>query len=152
MYIGLSHFHSLLRWILLILLITSVIKAFMGRSGNTPFTNGDKKRTLFTLISAHTQLVLGIVLYMISPLVQSATMNMGEAMKDTVLRYWAVEHILTMTIAIVFITIGHIKSKKAAADIAKFKALAVWHTIALILILISIPWPFRLVGQGRGWF
>jgi uncharacterized Tic20 family protein len=152
MYIGLSHFHSLLRWILLILLIASVVKAFMGRSGKSPFTEGDRKRTLFTLISAHIQLVLGIILYKISPVVKSATDNMGAAMKDTVLRYWAVEHISMMIIAIVLITIGHIKSKKAATDIAKFKALAVWHTIALILILISIPWPFRLVGQGRGWF
>ena len=152
MYIGLLHFHSLLRWILLILLITVVIKALQGRSGGKAFGPGDKKLSLFTLISAHLQLVFGTVLYMVSPIVQQALQNMGATMKDSLNRYWAVEHITMIIVAIALLTVGHIKAKKATADQDKYKAQALYFTIALILILISIPWPFREVGMGRGWF
>lgn len=152
MYTGLLHFHSLLRWVLLLLLIVVVVKAWMGRSGGKTFSAGDKKLSLFTMITAHLQLVLGGLLYMVSPTVQSAIADMGAAMKNSVARFWAVEHLLTMIIAIALLTIGHIKSKKAATDQEKFKALSLWFTIGLILILASIPWPFREVGLGRGWF
>jgi hypothetical protein len=124
----------------------------MGRSGGKTFSAGDRKLSLFTMISAHLQLVLGGLLYMVSDVVQSAIANMGAAMKNPVARFWAVEHLLTMIIAIALLTIGHIKAKKAATDLEKFKTLSVWFTIGLILILASIPWPFRAVGLDRGWF
>lgn len=152
MYTGLLHFHSLLRWVLLLLLIVVVIKAWMGRSGGKSFSAGDKKLSLFTMITAHLQLVLGSLLYMVSPTVQNAIANMGAAMKDPISRFWAVEHLSMMIIAIGLLTIGHIKAKKAATDQDKFKVLSMWFTIGLILILASIPWPFREVGMGRGWF
>ena len=140
MFIGLSHFHSLLRWVLLLLLIAAIIKAFRGKSGGISFTAGDRKISLFTMITAHL------------PTVQNAISNMGASMKDGVARFWAVEHISMMIIAIALLTIGHIKCKKAKGDEAKFKAQALYFTLGLILILASIPWPFREVGLGRGWF
>lgn len=152
MFIGLLHFHSLLRWVLLLLLIAAIIKAFRGKNGGVQFTAGDRKISLFTMISAHLQLILGGFLYAVSPTVQSAISNMGASMKDGVARFWAVEHISMMIIAIALLTIGHIKCKKAVGDQAKFKAQATYFTLGLILILASIPWPFREVGLGRGWF
>ncbi len=121
-------------------------------SGKAVFTDKDRKRTLLTLIFAHSQIVIGAILYIISPLVEAARSNMGSAMKDGVLRFWVVEHFAMMVIAVIFITIGHVKAKKLMVDAAKFKAIAIWFTIGLILILASIPWPFRLVGEGRSWF
>jgi len=152
MYIGLLHFHSLLRWILLLLLIAVVIKALQGRSGGKVFGPGDRKLSLFTLISAHLQLLIGGLLYMVSPTVQQSLANMGAAMKDSINRFWAVEHISLMILSIALLTIGHIKAKKASTDQDKFKAQALYFTIGLLLILIAIPWPFREVGAGRGWF
>lgn len=152
MYTGLQHFHSLLRWVLLILLLVTVVKAFLGMSGGKKFTSGDARLSLFTMISAHLQLIFGVLLYMVSPVVQSAISDMGPAMKNPIARFWAVEHISIMIVAIGLLTIGHIKAKKSSADAAKFKAQAVYFTIGLLLILISIPWPFREVGAGRGWF
>ena len=108
MYTGLLHFHSLLRWVLLLLLIVVVVKAWMGRSGGKTFSAGDKKLSLFTMITAHLQLVLGGLLYMVSDVVQSAIANMGAAMKNPVSRFWAVEHLSMMIIAIALLTIGHI--------------------------------------------
>jgi hypothetical protein len=152
MYIGLLHFHSLLRWILLLLLIAVVIKALQGRNGGKVFGPGDRKLSLFTLISAHLQLLIGGLLYMVSPTVQQSLANMGAAMKDSINRFWAVEHLSLMIVSIALLTIGHIKAKKATSDQDKFKAQALYFTIGLLLILIAIPWPFREVGAGRGWF
>lgn len=152
MFIGLLHFHSFLRWILLLLLITVILKALQGRKGGKKFESGDRKLSLFTMISAHLQLILGGFLYVVSPSVQSALSNMGASMKDSSARFWAVEHISMMIIAIAILTIGHIKTKKANGDQEKFKAQALYFTIGLLLILFSIPWPFREVGMGRGWF
>ncbi|MBL7925262.1 MAG: cytochrome B [Bacteroidia bacterium] len=152
MFTGLLHFHSLLRWVLLILLITIVIKALQGRSGGREFARGDKKLSLFAMITAHLQLILGGFLYTVSPTVKNAISNMGAAMKDPVARFWAVEHISMMIIAIALLTYGHIRCKKVQGDQEKYKVQSVYFTLGLLLILLSIPWPFREVGFGRGWF
>jgi low temperature requirement protein LtrA len=152
MYTGLLHFHSLLRWILLLLLITAVVKAYSGWTGRKVFTESDRKISLYTLITTHLQLVLGVVLYFISDLVRGARMDMAAAMKDSVMRFWVVEHLLMMLIAVILITVGHSKAKKATTDEGKFRYQAIFFGIALVLIILSIPWPFRAVGADRGWF
>lgn len=152
MYTGLLHTHSLVRWIMLALLILSVFKAYNGWKSKRSFTASDKKLTLFTLIFSHLQLLIGFVLYMVSPIVQSAILDMGAAMKDKMLRFWAVEHISVMIISILIITIGNALSKKASSDTEKFKKIFIFFGIGLVLILISIPWPFLQTGAGRGWF
>ncbi len=150
MYTGLLHLHSSLRYVLLIVIIAAIIKGFDGWLNKKEFTGTDNKLGLFTLIFAHTQLLVGLILYFISPIVQSALSDMGGAMKDTTLRFWAVEHISLMIIAIVLITIGRVSSKKAATAVQKHKKAAIFFLIGLILILISIPWPFSRVA--RPWF
>lgn len=150
MYIGLLHLHSALRYIVLILLIIAIIQAFSGWFGNKTFTSFNKRLNLFTLIAVHTQFIVGLVLYFISPMVNSALANMGEAMGDTELRFWAVEHIATNLIAIVLITIGYSTAKRASTDKAKFTRIALYYLIGFILIMTAIPWPFNRVD--RGWF
>lgn len=152
MFEGLLTFHSLLRWILLLLLIATAVKSYYGWKGRKQFTESDRKMSLYTLISAHLQLVLGLILYFTSDLVSAARLNMGAAMKDPILRYWVVEHLLMMVISIVLITIGYSRAKRATSDNLKFRRLAIFYGIALVIILISIPWPFRMIGAGRGWF
>lgn len=151
MYTGLLHTHSLLRWVMLILLIVAIYRAYNGWKSKRSFTPADKKLNLFTLIAAHTQLVVGFVLYAISPVVQPALSNMGAAMKDKMLRFWAVEHVSMMVIAIIVITIGYALSKRAATDTERFRKIFIYFLISLIIILITIPWPFTQTGIGRGW-
>ncbi|MFN5323509.1 MAG: cytochrome B [Bacteroidota bacterium] len=151
MYTGFLHLHSLLRWVLLILLLVMIYRAFTGKRSGRVFDATDRKLSLFTMISAHLQLVIGLMLYMMNGTVSAALANMGEAMKDPLLRFWAVEHLLTMIIGIVLITLGHILAKKATSDAVKFQKIFVFYLIGLILILSRIPWPFMEVGQGRGW-
>lgn len=138
--LGLKHAHSGLRWVVLILLLAAIAQAFSKK--NTPLNNGNRKLAMFAMISVHIQLLIGLVLYFISPLVVFGT----ETMSNSALRFYTVEHLLGMLIAIVLITIGHSKAKKSGS----FKPVLTFYAIGLFLILASIPWPFR--GLGGSWF
>ncbi len=152
MYTGLLHTHSLVRWIMLILLIMTVLRSYNGWKSKRSFTPGDKKMVLFTLIFSHVQLLIGFLLYMVSPIVKAALNDMGAAMKDKMSRFYAVEHISIMIIAILLITIGNAMAKRTTNDTDRFKKIFIYFFIGLLLILVSIPWPFQMVGAGRGWF
>ena len=152
MYEILLRSHSGLRWVVLALLVGAIVKSAMGMNSGKKFEGIDNKLSLFAMISVHIQLLLGLGLYFISPFVKAAMeMGMGEAMKDSVMRFWLVEHLFGMLIGITLITIGRIASKKASDDKAKFKKVAVYFALGLLAILITIPWPFREL-LVRGWF
>lgn len=151
MYDILLRAHSGLRWIVLILLVATVVMSIHALFTNKEFSSGDKKVALFTLIFTHIQLVLGLILYFISPWVKAAMADMGAAMKDPQLRFWVVEHFTLMLIAIILITIGYSSSKRAKSNLKKYRRLGIFYAIGLVLILVAIPWPFR-EAIGRGWF
>lgn len=130
MYTGLLHLHSVLRYVVLILVLLSIFQAFTA--GNKPYTPANKKLNLFALISAHTQLLLGFALYFISPNVDFSRMS------EPTFRYWNVEHVSMMVLAIVLITIGYSKSKKAVDAKAKHKAIYIFYTIAIVIVLLAI--------------
>ncbi|HEY4108955.1 hypothetical protein [Puia sp.] len=152
MYTGVLSLHSFLRWVILILEIVVIYKSFTGMTGNRPFTAGDKKAGLFLMISAHTQLLVGIYLYLAGPWGMATIQNLGfgEAMKDPVARFYAVEHIFGMLVAIILITLGRGVAKKAIPDAAKHKRSFWLFLVALVIILATIPWPFR-AGISRPW-
>jgi glucan phosphoethanolaminetransferase (alkaline phosphatase superfamily) len=147
MYKILTSAHSGWRWIVLILLIAAIGKVFMGWRKKSEFTAGDKKLAMFAMIAFHIQWTFGLVLYFISPKVAFVE----GFMKNSMLRFYAMEHIVAMTIAFVLITIGHSKSKKETDGTLKFKKIFWFYFIAFIIILASIPWPFR-TALGGGWF
>jgi hypothetical protein len=153
MYHGLLDLHNLLRWIIIILGIIAIYKSFAGMTNNKPFTNADKKIGLFFMISAHITLLVGLYQWFAGPWGLQNIKNSGFAavMKDPVYRFFAVEHMTGMIIAIILITIGRGVSKKNISDLAKHRKTFWFFLIAIIIILISIPWPFR-AGIGRPWF
>src|SRR5690554_2575874 len=112
MYTGLQHAHSFIAYAALILLIVASINAMIGMSSNKQFKDSDRKIALFALIFTHVQLLVGIILYFVSPLVQSFSV----AMKDSTLRLYALEHPLINLIAVILITIGFSKHKKARSE------------------------------------
>jgi hypothetical protein len=123
--------HSGFRYIVLVLFIYAIISALIGWFGKRPYTNGNRLVNLFAMISAHSQLLIGIALYFLSPLVQFN----GSTMKDPTTRYFTVEHQVMMLIALVLITIGHSKSKKAVLPETKHKTIALFYGIALLIII-----------------
>lgn len=150
---GLVHLHNFLRWVILILLLLSIAKAYSGWQGKKVFGASDKKLWLFTLISAHITLLLGLYQVSFGRFgIFSTTLPEGTSvMKDTFYRFYWVEHPVGMILAIVLITLGYGMAKKAVSDEVKFKKTFYYFLIALILILASIPWPFREI-IGRPWF
>lgn len=148
MFTGLLHVHSLLRYILLILIFISIAKSFSGWVGKKQYLQDDKNFALFTLIAAHLQLVVGLGVYFMSIEVKAALANMSAAMKNSELRFWSVEHILMMVIAIALITVGYSLSKKGKTDEAKHKRVAIFFLLALIVIFFAIPWPWSTVARG----
>jgi hypothetical protein len=142
MYAGLLHAHSGLRWIVLILILLCIFNTVGALSGNKVMSAGDKKISLFALISTHLQAVLGLALYFMSPKVQFSS----NTMSNDLLRFFTMEHIVMMFIAIVLVTIGNRHAKAGNA-----KKVFWFFLIALIIILAAIPWPFR-TQLGGSWF
>lgn len=140
----LSHAHSGLRWVLLILLVISIVNALTRKD---LFEKKDRLIYLFSMVSAHIQLVLGISLYFLS----SKVHFMEGWMKTALYRFYGMEHLIGMLLAIVLITIGHIKYKKKKENSAKHKTVMVYYAIGLLVILLFIPWPFR-PGLMGSWF
>lgn len=136
MYHFIQKFHSGWAYLALLLLLLTVFVAIIGLSSKKEFTVKDRKIALFGLIATHIQLLVGLILYFISPL---GSASFGQ-MKDAALRLTSLEHPLTNIIAIALITIGWSKHKKAQTSTAKFRSIAVFYGLGLLLILIRIPW------------
>ncbi|MCK4561492.1 MAG: hypothetical protein KAT78_01170 [Flavobacteriaceae bacterium] len=133
--------HSGWAYITLIILIFAVYNAIKGLTSKKEFEDKDLRISLFTLIIAHIQLILGFIAYFTSDYFSSLVENgMGASMKDAVVRLFAVEHPLMMILAIVLITVGFSKHKKKTTDKDKFKTIAIFYGIALLFILSKIPW------------
>jgi len=149
MYQGLLHLHNFGRWVVIILLLVAIVKSISGLAGNKPFTNGDKKTGLFLMIAAHIMLLIGLYQWAVGPWGLQNILNMGmkEVMQDKVYRFWAVEHLTGMLIGIILITIGRGSAKKNISDKAKHRRSFWFYFIALIVIVASVPWPFRDVAR-----
>ena len=134
---GMIHLHSMLRYVVLILMIISIIKAISGLKSSGKINNN--KIEFYTLIAFHIQVLIGLVLYFISPVVQVALSNFGKSMGDADLRFAAMEHPLVMVIAAVLITIGYSRSKRQSEMNAFSKTILIYYGIALLLVLSRIP-------------
>ncbi|WP_017733565.1 hypothetical protein [Nafulsella turpanensis] len=133
--------HSWIRWIILVLGIIAIIKAYAGWFGNKPYTKGDNGISGAFMGTLHLNLLIGLILYIfLSPIVEAAFNDFGAAMGNADLRFWAVEHILVNVIAVIVAQVGRSKAKKAIDDVRKHKLTAIFYTIAFILLLSRIPW------------
>ena len=152
MYSVLLTLHSILRWVILILSVVAIARSFSGMTAAKPFSAADKKVGLFLMISAHTTLLIGLYLYFFGPwgFANIRSLGFGDVMKNNTYRFFAVEHIFGMLVAIVLITIGRGASKKNIPDLAKHKRTFWFILVALVIILATIPWPFR-TEVARPW-
>lgn len=142
MYQSLLILHSLVRWLVLISLLVAIVRAYSGWLGHKPFKKSDNTARMVAATSAHVQLVIGISLYFISPVVRYFLNYFKEAVHQREIRFFGMEHITMMLIAIIILTIGSAKTKRKTTDQQKFKTMAIWFTIALLIIFLSIPWHF----------
>jgi hypothetical protein len=143
--------HSWNRWLILvagIIVIASAIKGITSKAEYNPF---QRRWSLIFLSSLHLQLLIGLVMYFfLSPFTAQAMSDFGAAMKDSVLRFWAVEHAFVNVIAIAIAQLGSILVKRKTDSAAKHKATLIWNGIAIFLILAMIP--MGMMGVERPWF
>ena len=133
--------HSGWAYITLIILIFAVVNAIIGLNSKKEFTDKDLRISLFTLIVAHIQLIIGFIAYFVSAQFEYVLDNgMGAAMKEPTIRLFVVEHPLMMILAIVLITMGFSKHKKQNTDKGKFKTIALYYGLGLLFVLSRIPW------------
>jgi L-asparagine transporter-like permease len=151
-YNALMHTHSAGRWIVLILLVFAILNSLIA--GNRPYIRTDNRLGLLLTIAADLMLVIGIVLWFMGNYgyKQIQSLGMSEVMKNPATRFYVVEHLAGMLIAIILIHIGKAQGKKAISDRAKHRRTMIFYLLALLIILASIPWPFREIGVGRGWY
>ncbi len=134
-------FHNLFRWIAVILLLYALYRVYKGVFTKSSWSKADRKAGLFLTISLDIQFLLGLLLYFVySPLTKIFLNNVGDAMKSTELRFYGIEHVFYMLLAIVFAHVGSAISKKDIEDSKKFKRVALWFSLALITILLGMPW------------
>lgn len=138
MYTGLQHLHSYLAYLLLAVLIISLVYTVVMFVRKRPFTEKVRKVALVGFIATHLQLLIGLVLYVISPVGLSNFSS--EAMGDTLARLYILEHPLTMIIGIVLISVGYIKAKKPGDDVRRYRNIILFYSLGLALILLRIPW------------
>jgi hypothetical protein len=136
MYEFIQKFHSGWAYLALLLLVVAVLNSVLGLVSKKEFSSKNRTIALLGLIAAHIQLLVGLVLYFVSPIGKAGLSEMSNA----AIRLTALEHPLINIIAIVFITIGWSKHKKATSSLTKFKTISIFYGLGLLLILARIPW------------
>lgn len=134
--------HSLFRWLVVAGLLFAVILAFSGWRGNKTFSVFDNRVRHWTATLVHIQFVIGVTLYFISPVVEYFWRYYKDTVHQRELRFFSMEHSTTMLLVVVLVTLGSAKAKRKGTGRLKFKTMFVWYLIALLFILVMIPWPF----------
>ena len=152
LYSAMLHVHSVGRWIVLILLLFAILNSLIA--GSRPYIRTDNRLGLLLTIAADLMLLIGIYLWFAGPwgykLIQAN--GMSNVMRDSAQRFFAIEHMAGMLIAIILIHLGKAQGRKAISDRAKHRRTMIFYLLALLIILASIPWPFRTAGIHSGWY
>jgi hypothetical protein len=146
MYSFLLHLHSVGRWLVLLLLLVAIFNSMVA--GSRPFIRSDARTGTILVIFADLMFLIGLSLWLFGDkgLKMIQHMGMSAAMKEPATRFYAIEHITLMLLAIILLHIGKAQGRKAISDKSKHVRTLVFYLLALLLIMISIPWPFRAVG------
>jgi len=148
MYTLLLTVHSYWRWVVLVAGLLATANAWVGLIRGSAWQPIGRRLGIAYLASADLQLIMGLTLYAVfSPYPRIAFGNFGAAMRDANVRFWTVEHAITQLVAIVILHIGNVRVKRAPSDALRHRRFALYATIALVLMLLAIPWPMLDVGR-----
>jgi cytochrome c biogenesis factor len=148
MYSAFLMIHNLLRWVVLLLAILVVVRAVLGVTGRREWAAADQTAGQWFGRMMDLQLLLGLVLYtFLSPFVRDAFADFGAAMRNPPLRFFAVEHLVGMIVAVALVHIGTARIKKAKDAAQRHKSALIFYALALVIMLLSIPWPGTAGGR-----
>jgi hypothetical protein len=133
--------HNIVRWLVVVFAVLALVRAYRGWLRKGEWTNADRRAGVFFGAALDTQMLLGLLLYFFfSPITKEALIDFGAAMGDAGTRFFAIEHFFYMFVGVVFAHLGSAFSKKAATPLAKHQRAAIWYTLAVLLILLGMPW------------
>lgn len=144
-YFILKNTHNILRWVVLLSALVTLYAVFSGMLRRQAWGMLQRISGLVFSSSVGLQIILGLVLYGISPITTGAMKDMGTAMKNSMLRFYAVEHIFIMILAFVAAQLGYSLSKRSDNDARKYRIAAIGYSLAVLLILAGIPWKYSLL-------
>lgn len=140
--------HSLLRWVVLLAALVALARAVSGWTGRRAWTTADERAGKRFTIAFDIQFLIGLILYVaLSPWTAAAFRDFGAAMGDSVARFWAVEHLFGMFVALALAHIGRARARRASDGVAKHRTSAIFYGLSLVVMLITIPWPFMAAGR-----
>ena len=142
MYTTLLFLHSVTRWFVLASLLYSIVLAFKGYISGSRFSKTDNAFRHWTATLSHIQLIIGVILYIKSPIIRFFYANYESAKANAEISFFVEIHSTLMLISVVVLTVGSALAKRKTADREKFRTMLFWFSLALIIILIAIPWPF----------
>ena len=134
--------HSLVRWLVLASLLYAIIRAYQGWRSKRSFTAVDDSVRHWTATIVHIQFLLGLGLYLVSPIVDYFLHHFHDAVHQRELRFFGMEHSVMMFLAVAVISTGSAKAKRKTTDVEKFRTVSIWFAVGLLIILTSVPWPF----------
>jgi hypothetical protein len=140
MYVALLHVHNATRWIVLAAALVAILMAVRGLVTRSPWTRRSRAGSLAFVVAMDVQLVVGLLLYALSPLVRSGLADVAAGMADATIRFFLVEHLLLMVLAVAAAHVGSVAVRRATSDRAKHARAATWFSVSLLLVLIAIPW------------
>ena len=139
--------HSLNRWLVVVLLVVTLIRGVAGWSRGRTWSGRDDLTGRLLIAAADLQLLLGIALYVVSPLVRAGWSDLSATMDNRVLQFWTLEHAPTMVAAVAILHVGRVMGRRADGDRRRHRATSVSVAAAALLILGGIPWPFHEHGR-----
>jgi hypothetical protein len=147
MYTLMLAIHSWIRWAVLLFGMIAIARAIAGRSGR-PWTSADDRAGMLFITALDLQVLVGLLLYFaLSPITLQGLRDMGGAMSNAGLRFWAVEHPVQMILGVVLAHIGRARTRRTADDVKRHRAALIFFTLAVLVILLAIPWPGREMGR-----
>ena len=149
MYAIIIDIHNIVRWIVLVMGVWVVARAWGGLLVRREWTKGDRLAGLFFTSTLDVQLLLGIILYGLSPLIRIAFQDFGAAMGARGIRYFSLDHVVYALLAVLLAHLGSASTRKAPTTRTRFRRAALAFTLALVLIVLGIPWPW--LDIGRAW-
>jgi hypothetical protein len=134
--------HSLLRWVVLAAGLVAFGRALAGMRGRRAWTVGDDRAGQLFVGTLDLQLLIGLLLYFVlSPITRAAFQDFGAAMGSSMLRFWAVEHVFGMVVAVALAHVGRVRVRKTTDPVRRHKLAAIFFGLALVAIVATIPWP-----------
>ena len=146
MHTALLLLHSWFRWVVLLAGLVALARMAVGWMKSLPWTPGDRRAGLLFTVALDIQLLFGVWLYAVSPLIRKAMSDMATAMRTPDVRFFVADHPATMLLALLLAHVGSVAARKAPTDGMKFRRGAVFFGLSLALILWAIPW-FRLLSR-----